>query len=549
MDLLRTYYSRHKGLLVGVIGLGLFSNALKLAIPLCVGKFYQLAFDGGGARSGIFDSIFGDINSISSFFFLFFGILIFRFIIQYAEQYLTGSIGEQFNAWLRETLFAKQLRTSYAVFAKRSPGKYLLRYGGDTSAVQQLLTKGIIGFTADIAFLIMTLLLFSLLSKTLTLVMLIALPIIFLISKLAQRGIRDIAEKRRDLRSGNLNFVSERLHAMATIKVMNRSTPEINKYNRRSKKLMEAGRVYQGWYALNQSLYPFLLYVLLGVVMMMSYSLAQQQGETTDGSTMLVFIMLTIQIIPAYKRLLKAGAIRQSGFISLAKCTEMMDASEDSSEGYALSVRRGDIRIHDLQFTYGDAAVFSNLDVHIPAKGITHLTGAQGSGKSTLLKLICGLYAPEKGEITIDEQAYRSYSLFQIRKRITLVSNELPLLGKTVFEAVSYNRDPDKRQDALKTLAAIGFCRSGDTDALDIKIENGGNNLSAGQRQLLRIARGLLTNKKVILLDEPFEGLDASAIRVIGYHLTAISSSHTIVIASNTIPETLFIQHTISLSK
>jgi ABC-type bacteriocin/lantibiotic exporter with double-glycine peptidase domain len=336
---------------------------------------------------------------------------------------------------------------------------------------------------------------------------------------------------------------------MSTIKVMNRSTPEINKFNRRSSKLLSAGRVYQKWNAFNQSLYPFLLYVLLGVIMLMTYNLTKKPGQHTDGSTMLVFIMLTIQMIPAYKRLLKAGTIRQSGFISLQKCNDIMQSPEDSTNGYTLSIRRGDIQVNGLQFSYDEIPVLQDIDLHIPAKGITHLTGKQGSGKSTLLRLLCGLYTPQHGEIMVDGLAYSAHSLFQIRKKVTLISSELPLLGKTIFEAIAYNRDPDKRQDAMQILSAIGYCQKNETEVLDMTLENGGANLSAGQRQLLRIARGLMTNKKILLLDEPFEGLDDVSSRVVGHYLTKISGSHTIVLCSSALPETVFIQHTIELTK
>lgn len=549
MNIIKTYYSRHKGLLISVIGLGLFSNALKLAIPLCVGKFYQLALDGGSARSGIFDALFGNVQSINIFFSIFFGILLLRFIVQFAEQYLIGMTGETFSAWLRETLFTKQLHTVYSVFTQKDPGKYLLRYSGDMSALRLFITKGQIGAITDFAFLIMTIGLFGWLNITLTYLLLIAIPAIFLISILINRFMRPSTEKRRDINATNLNFVSERLHAMATIKVMNRSTPEINKFQRNSTKLLEAGKVYQFWNALNKALYPFLLYLLLAFVMLMIYKLLSNNTITADGGTLLIFVMLIIQIIPVVKRLLRSGAIRESGKLSLKKCKLLLEAPEDSREGHAMPVKKGDIRINNLSIKFGGKTIFENASFHFPPKGITLISGTGGSGKSTLLKYISGLTIPESGEIMIDDASTKSYSIFQVRKKITFISQELPLIGKHVYDAISYNRDPDKKHDAMQILSAIGFCDKFQDEVLELPLEKGGANFSTSQQQLLRIARGLITGKKIILLDEPFEGLDDRSARQVAYHLTHISSSHTIILVSKSIPETLFIQHRISLDK
>jgi len=126
-----------------------------------------------------------------------------------------------------------------------------------------------------------------------------------------------------------------------------------------------------------------------------------------------------------------------------------------------------------------------------------------------MFKLITRLYHCEKGEILIDDFNIESYNRLLLRKNITIVSDEFPLIGKTVFETISYSRKPEKRLPAFNMLKKLGYVKEFDTESvLDEPIFENGKNISNSQRKILMLARAFLTNKKIILLDEPFQGLD-----------------------------------------
>src|SRR5258706_540931 len=165
---------------------------------------------------------------------------------------------------------------------------------------------------------------------------------------------------------------------------------------------------------------------------------------------------------------------------------------------------------------------------------ITWLSGIPGSGKTTLMKILTGLYRPQQGEITVDGKSIFSLSRHTLRKNITMVSDELPLLGKTIFECISYSRKEEKREKAKEVLEKLKFKLTGNSESdLDYKIFDGGKNLSASQRKLLRIARALLTRKKFILMDEPVHDLYEPTRNNLAAVLEKLKGKRTVVVISS----------------
>jgi ABC-type bacteriocin/lantibiotic exporter with double-glycine peptidase domain len=214
------------------------------------------------------------------------------------------------------------------------------------------------------------------------------------------------------------------------------------------------------------------------------------------------------------KRILRVNATWQQGRISLQQLVAILNyPSELKSERLQLEKVTGAIRFENVSFNHPDGKpILQHLSFCAEPSSITLIKGRQGSGKSTLLKLIMWIYDPTSGDIFLDAENYKTLSPFLVRKNVTIVSDEMPLLGSTVFQAVSYSRGEGKRSRVMRTLDQLKFSIHGDPETdLDAKIGEHGKNLSSGQQKLLKIARALNTSKKVILLDEPFDDLDASA--------------------------------------
>lgn len=534
LDVLRSFAVKKKGIITGAFVFGVLSTGCSVIIPLFIGQFYNIALHSGSARGRIFESVFGHIENIQTFFVFFAGFLSIRFVFNFFEKYFSGITGEAFSNDLRKQLFHKQLHTELSTFESRDSGAYLLRYSGDLKATQDYLTKGIIQFLYDCVFMVAACALLLLLNRELTIVLLCTLPILFVINKLMNKKIRTITRTRRNIRSRNLAFVAARLKAIQTVKLFNRESIESEKYNKRSEVLFTEGKKYYFFYAFMQALYPYLLYVALLVMLWVAYNSFNEAGSGVDGSSLITFIMLVMSIIPVYRRLLKVNMIWISGNISMSKLIGLLNAPEENKAKESGSQQlKGKIIFDSVTFRYNDKIVLKNKSFEINPGEIVLLEGEQGSGKSTIFKLLTGLYPLHSGEIKIDGKSIKDISKYTLRKNIAVVSDNLPLLGKTVFEVISYSRKDKKRKPAAALLRALGFEGANDDVLLNKQVLDGGRNLSAGERKLLAIARSFLTDKKIMLLDEPFNDLEnTSRIKVVSY-IESMKGKHTFIVVDN----------------
>ena len=330
-----------------------------------------------------------------------------------------------------------------------------------------------------------------------------------------------------------------------TIKVFNREAIEEKSFVKRSDKLYRLGQQYQLWYSIIQALLPAFSYLLLLAIMGYIYYASNTQN---NGSTLLVFVMLIISLMSIIKRLLNVNTVWQSGHISMEKVHEMLQPlttnKNNLTELNELIITNGQVVFDNLSFAYKpNKPLLQNLSLVVQANTLVWIKGKQGAGKSTFFELLLHLYTPNSGRVLIDGQDISELTGKSVRREVTLVSNDVPLLGNTVFEAISYSRADDKREKAQALLQKIGFV---DLD-LDDKIGESGKQLSAGQRKLLIIARALLTNKKIILLDEPFVDLDEQAQVLFVKQLNKLKQKRTIFLIDKNPPQNLLIDQIIEL--
>lgn len=532
--IISSFAVKKKGIITGALVFGLLSTLSGVIIPLFIGQFYNLALHSGSTRGRIFESIFGKIEDINIFFIIFGVFLILRLLLNFFEKYYIGISGEAFSNYLRKKLFQKQLVTDLQQFEVRDTGSYLLRYSGDLKSAQDYLTKGVIQFAYDCLFILTAITLLLFVQFNLTLILLCVIPVLLLVNFMVNKKLKLITSARRNLRSRNLAFVAGRLRGILTVKTFNRESIEAEKYDKRSEELYLKGKQYYTFYAFMQALYPFIIYAALLAMLWAAYLEFNKAQSTLDGSSLITFIMLVISIIPVLRRMLKVNIIWISGDVSINKIKILFNAAEENrireEEAKALD---GDVAINNLSFNYNNKIVFKNLSVNFPVGSITHIAGSQGSGKTTLFKLLLGLYPFSEGEIKIGNENINTISKHTLRKNIVLASENLPLLGRTVFEVISYSRKDKKRKPAAAILNYLGYFSNTKLDDLDAPIKDGGRNLSAGERKLLIIARAFLTGKKYILLDEPFNDLDEATRNKVITYINNLKNKNTVIIADS----------------
>jgi len=546
--LIKQFILRNTSFLFLAVFLIVISNFLNLFLPLTVGWFYEIVFGDHGTKSSLLDLIPFDIKDRSSFFLFFGAILVFKTILAFCEKYSIGVLSERFSRDLREMAFQAQLNHTFNSHQLRPVGKYLLRYSGDLIAIQSLMSKGILVFFGDTCYL------FLVLSVLFYINIQLAIPVVLLFSLSALvffflgNKLREAALNRRTQRSLNLGFVSSRMHSFYTIKSFNRESPEQKSFLNRSAKLYKLSIDYTTISSLAKVLPSFFFFCILGTVL---YEItAINSSSPFSKGDVFAFVLLLLYMQTVLKRLLKVNMVWQVGTISLHKLITLMNLpAESRPEEKATTAFSGAIAFNKVCFAYPDRQpIFKDLSFQIIPNTISLIKGDQGFGKSTLLKLIQNIYLPQNGEISFDGIPSSTFSPFEIRREITLVSDEAPLLGATIFKAVSYTVSENKKEKVLKMLKQLDIqLPCSEEEILQFKLNDGGKNISAGQRIKLQFARAFLTRKRIILIDNVFGNLDEKSLEIIGLFLNTLRKKRTILLVDQTKIPTLIIDQTIQL--
>ncbi|MFM9984276.1 MAG: ATP-binding cassette domain-containing protein, partial [Flavobacteriales bacterium] len=352
------------------------------------------------------------------------------------------------------------------------------------------------------------------------------------------------SETKKGVRSALLNFVEVRLKAFNTVKIFNRQVPELRQFQKLNDRVLTTSKSDLVLTALVEGILPVFFFGVLGLVLVYISS-----GSTDVGmsSTMLVFVLLMLYMQSAFKRILKLPTIWLLGRSSLQSLIDILNLKMEvqANEESKLSFRTKSINLEGVSFSYPNGPqIFNLFSAQFESDKITFV---DGKGKSTLMKLLLGLEIPGQGRLHISNHDYNTISPKEIRKQIAYVGAEAPLLGNSVFNAISYSRAPENRIEAADMLKRVQLHLESSDDVLNFKLEPDARNISSSERKKLQFARALLTGKKILLLDEPFVDTDNQTKIILLNLLNSLRGQLTIVIAANDIPEGLIIDKWIKL--
>lgn len=548
--MIRQFVSTNK-LLVSLTLVSAFLSSLgSVLLPLSIGIYYQLAFHDQSGKGQILQRIGLEIPSINGFFIFFVSLSFIKGLMVWCENYGLRNIEERFTHHIRSLLFHAQLNHKVSAFQSRPTGKYILRYSSDMLAIQYFLSKGVIKSLSDFAFLIVAFLLLFEINSTLSMALLIIFisgaVIMLFVSRLQQMP----NEVRRSARSSLIGFIEQRLHAFATIKAFNRAHPEEQKFDKRNDRFYESAIQFHVISAINKSLPQVIFFAAIGILLYLALP-APDHDTATDGS-LLIFILMLLYLQSVYKRLLRVPSIINSGATSFNNLLLLLNLEHESmhTQLTAKTLQENIIlHIDSLHFQYeATQPLLKNISATFNMGEVSRILGPSGSGKSTLLKLLMKMYTPSQGHIFVGNHEINEIGAHDLRKIISAVSEDLPLLGNTIFESISYSRKEAKKETAAILVTRLGLTHEKTSmQYLDRKIKNLGADLASGERRMLQFARAILTKKPIILLDEPFLGLNMEYETILCKEIMALKKNHLIILISNATPSLLTIDQTLQL--
>ena len=457
--------------------------------------------------------------------------------MDYARTRTEASLIEQLNQNVRVDLYRHVISASPGTFRTNSVGDILGRIYSDVEKVGYLIYSGPIGVIFNVLAAAAYITFLLLLSWQLTLcALLITPPLAFLSYRLAPRA-RRAAKVSRHKTTAWFSRAEERLGAVAVVQAFGAQLAETSAFAVRCTAARRAalrGVAIQAWVTLLiETTGAIGGFVVLGVGAYESY-----QGNLTIG-TLVAFIGSVGSLYSPISGLARTANRFQRAAAGIQRVVVLLDSPSQVQErpaARALTHIRGSLEFSDVRFAYPDGPeVLHGISLGMEPGETVAVVGANGSGKSTLIQLALRLYDPSHGAILIDGADIRDVTLASLRRAVTVVFQEPGVLRGTISENMRYGR-PDASDDAFMAVAQATRVQPFANVAARgyaTPIGPGGSWLSGGQRQRLALARALLRDAPIVLLDEATDSVDSESEDLIQDALARLAGKRTILLVSH----------------
>ena len=445
------------------------------------------------------------------------------------RRFLLQKLGQETVFDMREALYAKVHSLGLDYHGKKRTGDTITRVTSDVKEVRTLLVDSVVEVLSSFMILIGMLVVMLWLDWQLTLLALVTVPFLFLA---VTRYRRALVERMRVVRTKEgiiASVMQEAITGIRAVKLFAREDDEMERFRKESRDSLRA--------SVDSAVIEAKFRTVLGVVgglgtALVVYFGARQvlAGSLSLGDLTVFIAYLALFLSPLWALSRQVNQIGKS-LVSGERIIDLLNAEpsvKDEPGATPAPPLEGRVRFEDVRFAYEDEAgeVLGGVDFEVEAGSRVALVGVSGAGKTTVTALIARLYDPQEGRVLVDGRDVKGLTLKSLRDQITFVPQDPMLFRATVADNISYGK-PDASREEVEAVAELAgaddFVREM-PEGYDTMLSERGESLSGGQRQRISIARAMLRDTPVLILDEPQSGLDAEAANAVEEswrHLTA----------------------------
>lgn len=432
--------------------------------------------------------------------------------LAYMKIWLMARVSQRVVRELRSSLFAKLQKLPVSFFDRHTHGELMSRLANDMDNVSGTIAQSSAQLMSGFIAIAGSFVMMMILSPILTLASLVTVPLVLLLSRTIARKTA-VLFKEQQIQLGRLNSqVEESISGIEIIKAFNYQEQAIDQFNSVNRDLTAVGIKAQIWSGFMMPLMNVINNIGFAAIAVAGGVLAVQ--EAVSVGVIASFISYSRQFVRPLNDLGNMYNLLQSGVAGAERVFEILDEQEelpDRPGAEILANPQGQVVFEQVGFAYReDRPILQNIDFHVKAGSVAALVGPTGAGKTTIINLLTRFYDVNSGRILIDGKDIRAYSRDSLRKCFGIVLQDTYLFSGTIRDNIRYGRpeatDAEVEAAAVQANAALFIQRlPGQYDT--VLAENGGS-LSHGQKQLLAIARVMLANPAILILDEATSSID-----------------------------------------
>ncbi|GAA0714991.1 ABC transporter ATP-binding protein [Paraclostridium ghonii] len=501
------YFKNEKNMFLLISILVLVDSLIVILIPLLIGKCVDL-IDISGIKSSVFKVtllallIFYLIDSIVSLF----------------KEFIMINMSQRVIKNIRSSVFSKLQTLPISYFDEHKTGDLMSRVTNDIDNISSGISSSITQIITSSITIIGTVIMMFLLSPSLTILSIITMPLVIILSKFIARRSK-VFFKNQQIELGLLNsHIEENIKNMNVIKSFNYEQESIETFNEINDRLLKE--------SLKAQIYSSLLMPMMNVITNIAFALI-----SIAGAYLSIKNIITVGVIATFlsytkqftRPLNELANLFNTFQISIAGCERVFEIlDEQVKEKYKkedtkkVNMLKGDIEFKNIWFKYNEGDyILKDLSFKIKKGTSNAIIGTTGSGKTTIINLINRLYEHDKGNILVDGYNINNYEKESFNNAFSIVLQDIYLFNGTILENIKYSKldaKEDEVIDACKISNSHSFIMKLKNN-YDTYIEEGGDSLSIGQKQLISISRAILKNPSILILDEATSSIDTNTER------------------------------------
>jgi ATP-binding cassette, subfamily B, bacterial len=464
-------------------------------------------------------------------------IAVFGALCSWAEKSLTTTIGQWVMHDLRRTLYSHMQRLSIAYHDQKQTGDLISRVTTDIDAVQSFLASGLLGGLVNVVTLVGMVVVMFYINWRFTLVALSVAPPLFLVvykyTRLIKKSSREVRKKESEI----VSTIQEVLTSIRVVKAFAREDYENRRLEEESLDSVETALKARG---LKAKLAPIVeIIVAIGTTLVLWFGARLALAGTLDPGSLVVFIWYLGKMYKPMQELSKMTDTYSKASIGYERIREVLEMERDVKDmpgARRAPAFKGQVEFENVGFFYTpDKPILTSVNLKIEIGQVAALVGPTGAGKTTIASLIARFYDPTSGVVKIDGVDIRKFTQKSLREQISFVLQDTVLFHGPVWRNIAYGKPDATRAEILKAaeLANAHEFIQEMPEGYDTIIGERGNTLSGGQRQRIAIARAVIRNTPILLLDEPSSGLDAASEKLVFDALDRLMEGKTSVVIAH----------------